>query len=110
MQNFSIGDLEPREPRIINEYAHAEYVESDCDTQKRRKRDSALPGVWLSKWDYGCTESRFEDNIMLRYMDFFLVYYFFYNHPKNLYVNIVLVCILREIVKKGGGSRIRVAG
>ena len=32
---------------------------------------------------------------------FFLVYYFFYNHPKNLYVNIVLVCILREIVKKG---------
>ena len=35
-------------------------------------------------------------------MDFFVVYYFFYNHPKNLYVNIVLVCILREIVKKGG--------
>ena len=35
-------------------------------------------------------------------MDFFVVYYFFYNHPKNLYVNIVFVCILREIVKKGG--------
>ena len=49
-----------------------------------------------------CEKKVFLKNDAEIYGFFFLFIIFFYNHPKNLYVNIVLVCILREIVKKGG--------